>query len=121
MAVATGISSLLSMFACSINKIFARQGKNKFLNRSRKEKDDYFLTLEMILNRIKRNEIKVGNILCLRFKSLDDEWAKGEHFSAIVRVLDKKSSEDISIDEQNKFNEDLKKLKEDITTILDER
>ena len=82
-------------------------------------KNDYFLTLKLILNDI--NRLKPGKILSLRFRSPDDEWVVGdEHPSALVRVLNKKSSKELSIDEQNKFNEDLKKLKEDITTILKE-
>ena len=122
MAITTGISALLTYFARSINNIFTYRQESKILDRSCLEKRDYLLTLKMILSDIEYNRLKPDKVWCLRLRSPDDEWIVGDELpSAQVTVLNKKSSKELSIDEQNKFNEDLKKLKEDITTILDER
>jgi len=121
MTLTTGVSALLSFLACSINNIVTRKQESKILDRSCLEKRDYLLTLKMILSDIEYNRLKPDKVWCIRLRSPDDEWIVGDELpSAQVTVLNKKSSKELSIDEQNKFNEDLKKLKEDITTILKE-
>ena len=109
--ITTGISALLSNIACSINSYFSNKNTNKILETSIVERNNYFDTLELLLKHLDYNELNSDKILCLRLKSSP----------AIVRILNKNSSGDITLYEQNKFDDDIKKLKEDITSILHDK
>ena len=110
LVLATGVSALISGLACSVNSYFSHKSTDEFLKKSNAEYNNYFDSLRMILDFINNGALNINNILCLRLKTVP----------AVVRVLDKNSFKDISVEEQNKFNEDILNLKEEIVSILTE-
>lgn len=110
LAIATGISTLVAGLARVVNSYFSNKEINTFLKKSNVEKINYFGTLRILLDYINREKLNINKILCLRVKSLP----------TIVRVLDKKVNQDIGIEEQREFNDNVKKLKEEIISILTE-
>lgn len=112
LAIATGISILISGLACSVNSYFANKDLSDFIISSKSEKGNYFLILKMILNHLEDGDLTINKILCLS----TDIDVKG----SAVKILDKKVSKNYSLDEQNKFNESIENLKENITSILNQ-
>ena len=112
LAIATGISILLSGLACSVNSYFTNKDLSDFIISSKSEKGNYFLILKMILNHLEDGDLTINKILCLS----TDIDVKGSS----VKILDKKFSKNYSLDEQNKFNESIENLKENITSILNQ-
>lgn len=112
LAIATGISILLSGLACSVNSYFTNKDLSDFIISSKSEKGNYFLILKMILNHLEDGDLTINKILCLS----TDIDVKG----SAVKILDKKVSKNYSLDEQNKFNESIENLKENITSILNQ-
>ncbi len=110
LALATGISALISGLACSINTYFSHKSTDEFLKTSNVEYNNYFDTLRMILSFINSGTLSADKVLCLRLKSLP----------AVVRVLDKKDTKDVGTEMQDKFNEDVLNLKKEIIEILTE-
>ncbi len=112
LAIATGISILISGLACSVNSYFTNKDLSDFIISSKSEKGNYFLILKMILNHLEDGDLTINKILCLS----TDIDVKG----SAVKILDKKVSKNYSLDEQNKFNESIENLKENITSILNQ-
>ena len=110
LALATGVSALVSGLACSVNSYFSHKSTGELLKKSNADYSNYFDSLRMIRDFINNGVLNINNILCLRLKTVP----------AVVRVLDKNSFKDISVEEQNKFNEDILNLKEEIISILTE-
>ena len=112
LAIATGISILISGLACSVNSYFTNKDLSDFIISSKSEKGNYFLILKMMLNHLEDGDLTINKILCLS----TDIDVKG----SAVKILDKKVSKNYSLDEQNKFNESIENLKENITSILNQ-
>ena len=110
LALATGVSALISGLACSVNSYFSHKSTGEFLKKANADYNNYFDSLRMILSFINNGALNINNVLCLRLKTVP----------AVVRVLDKNTFKDISVEEQNKFNEDILNLKEGIISILTE-
>lgn len=112
LALATGVSALISGLACSVNSYFKNKDINDFIMSSKIEKDNYFFVLENILDFIKDGTWKINKILCVSKNSNNNE--------AVVKILSKKGDRDYNLDEQNKFNESIENLKENIISILNQ-
>lgn len=105
-----GISALIASLVCAANSYFRIKAIDNLQENTRIERNNYFYTLRMILDSINNNQLDNNKLLYLRLKSSP----------AIVSVLDKKISKTYTQEEKNKFNNDVLKLKEEITSILTE-
>lgn len=106
----SAITVCVNLFADAGNSYFKNKDINDFIISSKAEKDNYFLILKMMLNHLEDGDLTIDKVLCLS-TGLD---SKG----STVKILDKKSSRNYSQSEQCKFDNDIVKLKKEITSIL---
>lgn len=106
----SAITVCIKLFVDAVNSYFKNKDINDFIISSKSEKDNYFLILKMMLNHLKDRDLTIDKVLCLS----TDLNAKG----SAVKILDRKSFKNYSQAEQCKFDNDIVKLKEEITSIL---
>lgn len=110
LAIATGVSTLVAGLACTVNSYFSNKDINNFIMSAHVEKDNYFSFIKSIANHLEDGDLTINKILCLSTDHATNRVA--------IKILDKKISNNYSLDEQKQFDESIKNLKESINTIL---
>ena len=93
-----------------VNNYFSRKDIANFAFEEKIKKDNYFSILRSMLEYIESGMWNKDKILCISTNLDNNEM--------VAQLLDKKVSKNHSLDEQNKFDESIKNLKDSIKSIL---